>query len=40
MLKGKENSWFNSCIVISICPLNMPSIRNATKYRNNDKLTS
>ena len=31
--KGKES--FNSCIVINIYPLYIPSIKKATEYRNN-----
>ena len=34
-LKTKKTHGFNSCIVISIYPLDVPSIEKATEYCNN-----
>ena len=35
LLKAKKTNGFNSCIVISVFPLDIPSIKKATDYRNN-----
>ena len=35
MLKAKKTHGFNSCIVISVYPLGIPSITKVTEYRNN-----
>ena len=34
-LKAKKTHGFNSCIVISVYPLDIPSIKKATEYRHN-----
>ena len=34
-LKVKKTHGFNSCIVISVYPLDIRSIKKATEYRNN-----
>ena len=34
-LKAKKTHGFNSCIVISVYPLDILSIKKATEYRNN-----
>ena len=34
-LKAKKTHGFNSCFVISVYPLDILSIKKATKYRNN-----
>ena len=34
MLKAKKTHGFNSCIVISVYPLDIPSIKKPTEYRN------
>ena len=40
-LKAKTTHGFYSCIVISVYPLDIPSIRKGTEYRSKkiDKLT-
>ena len=35
LLKAKKTHGFNSCFVISVYPLDILSIKKATKYRNN-----
>ena len=39
-LKAKKIHGFKSCIVISVYPLDIPSIKKATEYLIIDKLTS
>ena len=34
-IKAKKTHSFNSCIVISVYPLYIPSIKKGTEYRNN-----
>ena len=34
LLKAKKINGFNSCIVISAYPLDIPSIKKASEYRN------
>ena len=33
-LKGNDKPWFNSCSVINVYPLDIPSIQKVTEYRN------
>ena len=35
LLKAKKTHGFNSCIVISVYPLDIPSIKKRTEYLNN-----
>ena len=34
-LKAKKTHDFKSCIVVSVYPLDIPSIKKATEYHNN-----
>ena len=36
MLKAKKTHGFNSCVVISVYPLDKSYIKKVTEYRNNN----